>query len=60
MIYDRAKREAFMELSFELFETITDPRDEFKIKYKLTDILSILVCAVISGADTYQGKRMRI
>ena len=43
-----------MELSFELFETITDPRDEFKIKYKLTDILSILVCAVISGADTYE------
>ena len=41
-------------LIFDLFQDITDPREEIKIKHKLTDILSILVCAVISGAETYE------
>ena len=41
-------------LTFELFQEMTDPREEIKIKHKLTDILSILVCAVISGAETYE------
>ena len=41
-------------LSFELFEYITDPRETIKIKHKLTDILSIVVCAAIGGAETYE------
>ena len=41
-------------LSFELFEYINDPRETIKIKHKLTDALSIVVCAVMGGAETYE------
>lgn len=41
-------------LAKSLFWEIEDPRDDIKIKHQLTDILCILVCAVMSGAETYE------
>jgi hypothetical protein len=41
-------------LELNIFARIDDPRDDIKIKHSLTDILSILVCAVMSGAETYE------
>lgn len=35
------------------FSTLTDPRQKGKIRHKLLDILTIAICAVISGADDY-------
>lgn len=34
------------------FEPLTDPRMPGKIRHRLTDIITIAVCAVIAGADT--------
>jgi predicted transposase YbfD/YdcC len=35
------------------FSTLTDPRQKGKIRHKLLDIVTIAICAVISGADDY-------
>jgi predicted transposase YbfD/YdcC len=33
------------------FSSLTDPRIQHKVRHKLTDIIVITICAVISGAD---------
>ncbi len=33
------------------FSSLTDPRIQYKVRHKLTDIIVITICAVISGAD---------
>lgn len=35
------------------FHTLTDFRQEKKIQHKLVDIITIIICAVASGAETY-------
>lgn len=35
------------------FKTLADPRQKGKIEHKLQDIITIALCAVISGADTW-------
>lgn len=35
------------------FEPLTDPRMPGKIRHRLTDVITIAICAVIAGADTY-------
>jgi hypothetical protein len=36
------------------FETIEDPRCEWKIEHKLLDILVIAVCAVLGEAESFE------
>jgi len=36
------------------FSTVTDPREQWKIEHSLEDILVITICAVISGADSWE------
>lgn len=36
----------------EVFVSITDPRQPAKVRYDLVEILIVVVCAVVSGADT--------
>ncbi len=33
------------------FSSLTDPRIHYKVRHKLTDIIVITICAVLSGAD---------
>ncbi len=35
------------------FETLTDPRQKGKIEHMLPDIITIAICAVICGVDTW-------
>lgn len=37
----------------ECFEDLTDPRTERKVQHKLLDILTLALCAVLSGADAW-------
>lgn len=39
---------------FEHFSIIKDPRQSWKIEYKLFDILLLTVCAVIAGAEGWE------
>jgi predicted transposase YbfD/YdcC len=39
---------------FELFEEIEDPRIEKKTRHNLVDIISIAVCGVIVGSETFE------
>ncbi len=41
-------------LDIAVFKEIEDPREKVKVKHQLSDILCILVCAVLSGAETYE------
>src|ERR671932_1321357 len=36
------------------FETIEDPRCEWKVEHRLIDILAIAVCAVLGEAETFE------
>jgi hypothetical protein len=37
----------------ECFGTLTDPRVPYLIEHKLLDMLTIAICAIISGANTW-------
>ena len=39
------------------FEQMTDPRVERSQRHKLIDIITIAICSVICGADTWVDKR---
>ena len=39
---------------FEIFEQLEDPRIEKKTKHRLVDIISIAVCAVLVGSETFE------
>jgi hypothetical protein len=39
---------------FEHFNNINDPRIERRKLHKLIDIITITICAVICGADTWE------
>ena len=36
----------------DVFVSITDPRQSAKVRYDLVEVLTVAVCAVLSGADT--------
>ena len=40
---------------FEHFASLEDPRKINKIDHKLSDIIIIAICAIISNADTWNG-----
>ena len=37
------------------FETLTDPRQPWKVSYSLFEIVIMTICAVISGCEYYEG-----
>jgi hypothetical protein len=37
----------------EYFSTLPDPRQEGKIRHELIDIITIVICAFISGCDEW-------
>ena len=39
---------------FQIFEQLEDPRIEKKTKHRLVDIISIAVCAVLVGSETFE------
>ena len=41
----------------EFFSGINDPRQGWKIRHNLTDIMTITICAVICGSDTWEEIR---
>ncbi len=44
-----------MEKMVQKFMNIKDPRHSGYIKYKLADVLSIIMCAVLCGLDDLEG-----
>src|SRR3954470_20768378 len=47
-------RKAMLETLIAAFETIEDPRCEWKVEHRLLDILLIAVCAVLGEAESFE------
>jgi len=43
-----------MNVLAERFSDLSDPREDGKVIYPLTDVLVIAVCAAIAGAESYE------
>jgi len=39
----------------EYFETMTDARQQAKVQHNFTEIVMMVICAVIAGCDAWEG-----
>ncbi|NJN23778.1 MAG: transposase family protein, partial [Acaryochloridaceae cyanobacterium RL_2_7] len=37
------------------FETLEDPRTSYLVEHTLLDIVALTICAIICGAETWEG-----